>query len=129
NPPTSQLLLKDNPDLKAVVKLYLKLSHAQVDYNSAHEVIIQHLGTTEFPSLHQAQQAVKHLSSVSSLMNDMCVNTCLAFTGPLAAFKSCPQCGEACYQEDILQKSKGKKFVPHQQYSTIPLGPLFQVMS
>ncbi|KIK78995.1 hypothetical protein PAXRUDRAFT_162526, partial [Paxillus rubicundulus Ve08.2h10] len=106
NPPTSQLSLEDNPDLKAVVKLYLKLSHAQVNYNT-----------------------IEHLSSVSSLMNDMCVNTCLAFTSPLAALKNCTQCREARYREDILQKSKGKKFVPHQQHPTIPLGPLFQAMS
>ncbi|KIK81647.1 hypothetical protein PAXRUDRAFT_155588 [Paxillus rubicundulus Ve08.2h10] len=89
---------------------------------------MERLGTTKFPSLHQAQQAVEHLSGVSSLMNDMCMNTCLAFTGPLAALKNCPQCGEACYREDILQKYKGTKFVPRQQYPTIPLGPLFQAM-
>ncbi|KIK76385.1 hypothetical protein PAXRUDRAFT_18260 [Paxillus rubicundulus Ve08.2h10] len=126
NPPTSQLLFEDDPDLKAAVKLYLKLSHAQVNYNSARKVIMERLGTTKFPSLHQAQQAVEHLSGVLSLMNDMCMNTCLTFTGPLAALKNCPQCGEARYQEDILQKSKGTKSVPRQQYPTIPLGPLFQ---
>ncbi|KIK82170.1 hypothetical protein PAXRUDRAFT_154394, partial [Paxillus rubicundulus Ve08.2h10] len=55
NPPTSQLLLEDDADLKAAVKLYLKLLHAQVAYNSAHKVIKENLGTTKFPSIHQAQ--------------------------------------------------------------------------
>ncbi|KAF9221760.1 hypothetical protein BS17DRAFT_242360 [Gyrodon lividus] len=43
NPLTSQLSLDDDPDLKAAVKLYLKLSHLQVDYNSAREVIMERI--------------------------------------------------------------------------------------
>ncbi|KIK79648.1 hypothetical protein PAXRUDRAFT_160799 [Paxillus rubicundulus Ve08.2h10] len=105
NPPQHVLSLEDYRDLKSAVQLYLRLSHVQSDY-----------------------EAVKQLSGVSGIMNDMCINTCSTFTGPLSNTEHCPECREPHYNEEILQKSRGKKHIAHKQYPTILIGPQFQAM-
>jgi hypothetical protein len=59
---------------------------------------------------------------------DMCVNTCLAFTGPFDHLKTCPTCGESHYDPFILASSNGKKKISCQKFSTIPLSPQLQVL-
>jgi len=69
-------------------------------------------------------------------MHDMCVNSCIAYTGPLEKLESCPQCYEPRYQptpecnednDDQDEEIEHVK-VPHQQFSTLPLGPQLQAL-
>ncbi|KIJ70644.1 hypothetical protein HYDPIDRAFT_172412 [Hydnomerulius pinastri MD-312] len=44
----------------------------------------------------------------------MCVNSCVTFTGPFADHTHYSHCREPRYDQNILQKTKGKKKVPQQ---------------
>ncbi|OBZ74554.1 hypothetical protein A0H81_05359 [Grifola frondosa] len=66
---------------------------------------------------------VRNLSGVDSMVIDMCVNTCLAYTGPFAEMDKCPHCGECRY--DPLKP--GQK-APRQQFHTIIPGFYFQAL-
>ncbi|KAG1809193.1 uncharacterized protein BJ212DRAFT_1579764 [Suillus subaureus] len=128
NPPQHQLSLDEDPDLKAAVKLYLKLSHAEKDYEAAREVSMESKDIEDFPTLYQAKQAVEQLSGVSGMMHDMCFNLCIGFTGQFAHLESCPICGSSRYDQLILAQSSGKKKVACKQFPTVPIGPQLQAM-
>ncbi|EGO20780.1 hypothetical protein SERLADRAFT_373511 [Serpula lacrymans var. lacrymans S7.9] len=58
----------------------------------------------------------------------MCVNTCIAYTGPFATLDKCPICLQPQYNEAMLMQSKGKKKVFCQQFHTMPIGPQIQAI-
>jgi hypothetical protein len=55
---------------------------------------------------------------------NMCVNTCLAYTGAFASLMECPFCGECQYQQHLDIDSK----TPHCQFIMLPLGPQLQAL-
>jgi hypothetical protein len=57
-------------------------------------------------------------------MTDMCVNSCIGFTGPFRDKTICPVCQEARY-ENVRQKNKVST-QPRKQFITIPIGPQIQ---
>ncbi|KZT02197.1 uncharacterized protein LAESUDRAFT_631732, partial [Laetiporus sulphureus 93-53] len=59
----------------------------------------------------------------------MCINSCLAFTGPFENDEVCHYCDEPHYDMKILHASHGKKKVARQDFYTIPLGPQLQALS
>ena len=52
-------------------------------------------------------------------MTDMCVDGCIAFTGPFLDLDACPECKEARYHP---QSNPRKPRKARKQFSTIPLG-------
>jgi len=66
-------------------------------------------------------------------MHDMCINSCLGYTGPFENLDACSCCSEPRYVVDPSSGSddrmdgEGKK-IPRQQFSTIPIGPQIQAL-
>jgi hypothetical protein len=58
----------------------------------------------------------------------MCINSCVAFTGPFLKPESCPVCTKPQYDQFRIQMSDGKDRAPHQEFHTIPIGPQIQVL-
>ena len=58
------------------------------------------------------------MTRVHPIVDDMCINSCLAFTGPWQELHTCPKCNKPQY--DPATKK------PRQVFQTIPLGPLLQ---
>jgi Transposase family tnp2 len=56
-------------------------------------------------------------------MSDMCINSCVAFTGPFNEDTSCPDCSEARYEGAV---GRNQKLRPRKQSLTIPIGPQIQ---
>lgn len=54
------------------------------------------------------------------LVEAMCVNSCLAFTGPFKGLISCPECGEP-HDDPIMKKYQ-------QEFHTMPIGPQLQAL-
>ena len=52
--------------------------------------------------------------------HDMCVNLCLAFTGPHEGLDACPRCKGPQYSPGITK--------PQKRFSMIPMGPVIQAM-
>lgn len=72
----------------------------------------------------QLKRKIAELTGVVPLMTDMCVNSCVAFAGPFAELRACPERSARCY-ETITQRKKVIS-VPRRQALTIPVGPQIQ---
>ena len=65
---------------------------------------------------------VEKMTGVFRIMTDMCLQSCIAYTGPFADLEACPKCQTSRYEES----SDPRKKIPRKQFSTIPLGPQLQ---
>jgi hypothetical protein len=45
-------------------------------------------------SLDQVKRHIAEFSGIIPMVNDMCFNGCIAFTGPWLQSETCPKCGE-----------------------------------
>jgi len=75
-------------------------------------------------SFDQVQTWLKVITGIIPLHFDMCVNTCLAYTGTFATLTECPFCGECQYQQHLDIDSRS----PCHQFITIPIGPQLQAL-
>jgi hypothetical protein len=134
NPPTEELTLDDNPALRTGIELYLDLEMASDEvYNkvcATFHCAMDRLGVPYelLPSLYLVKQKVAEITSVLSITKDMCRNTCLAYTGLFSDLEACPKCQEPRYDPRILESSNGRKKIPQQEFTTIPLGPQLQAL-
>lgn len=78
-------------------------------------------------SLQQARRLVEDVTGVIGVFDDMCINSCMAFTGPLQDLDKCNVCDEPRYNVAAQQKDADLK-IPRQQMCTIPLGPQLQAL-
>ncbi|TEB34005.1 hypothetical protein FA13DRAFT_1789781 [Coprinellus micaceus] len=74
-------------------------------------------------SYDQVCKRIQELSGVIQIKHDMCIKSCMAYTGPLSQLDSCLKCQEARYRT-----LNGKK-LPRQQFCTIPIGPQLQALA
>ena len=74
----------------------------------------------------QVRRSVSDLSGVLTWQDDMCVDSCVGFTGPYARLEDCPKCHKPCYDQEKLEKSNGKTKVPQKSFTTFPIGPQLQ---
>ncbi|KAG6914757.1 hypothetical protein DXG01_015507 [Tephrocybe rancida] len=71
-------------------------------------------------SYYEVKNLLVEITGVVDVREDMCIDSCVAFTGPYHDAVTCPTCGQ-----DPLD-SKTKK--PRQQFNTIPSGPQLQAL-
>jgi hypothetical protein len=71
------------------------------------------------PSYEQTKWCITEITRVVPIMDHMCPNSCIAFTGPFAGLEICPECGESHYN------SLG---ATRQELHTMPLGPQLQAL-
>ncbi|KAG1822719.1 uncharacterized protein BJ212DRAFT_1263163, partial [Suillus subaureus] len=67
---------------------------------------------SEVPSLHCIKKMIADLTSIKSIINHRCINSCGAFIGLWADLDARPTCGEPCYDQKQLQWSHGHTKVP-----------------
>lgn len=131
NPPTEELTLDDNPALRTGIELYLDLEtevYNKVCATFHHAMDRLGVPYEPLPSLYLVKQKVAEITGVLSITKDMCQNTCLAYTGPFSDLEACPKCQEPHYDPRILESSNGRKKIPQQELTTIPLGPQLQAL-
>jgi len=68
------------------------------------------------------------MSGVTSLVHDMCINGCLAFTGPFAGLEACLTCSEPRYEQITFANSDGWIKKARQVFHTMPIGPQLQAL-
>ncbi|KAJ2911786.1 hypothetical protein MD484_g8629, partial [Candolleomyces efflorescens] len=109
------------------LQLYLVLSEAPENiYNGVKDVIDTHFPDLAIPSLFIMRGKVDKLTAITAITDDMCVNGCHAFTGPLATLDNCSVCGEPRFEQRILAETNKK--VPRKSMTTLPLGPQIQAL-
>jgi hypothetical protein len=121
NPPTSIPTLSDNPGMCLGLDIFLSLTNAaQGTYTSIRNAILKRYPEDEMPSYEQVKGYISEVTGVFSVEHHMCINSCLAFTGPYKHLDVCPECAEVRY--DVITKKA------HQVFQTILLGPLLQAL-
>jgi hypothetical protein len=127
HPPQEKVDL-DDPDLWLALNLFLATGNSsQETYNSVRKAI-QRRYLEEVLSYDQIKRRVTNLSGVVPLTHDMCMNTCIAYTGQFSHLESCPYCEESHYDPIQLAASNGKMKEPRQQLHTMPIGPQLQAL-
>ncbi|EDR10718.1 uncharacterized protein LACBIDRAFT_315413 [Laccaria bicolor S238N-H82] len=120
NPPTSPVNI-NCPDLRLGLDLFISVINSpQQTYTSAREAILRRHPDDKIPTYDQVKRRIADITGVEAMEHDMCIKTCLAYTGPFADLHHCPICGEARWD------SSTKK--ARQTFHTIPIGPQLQAL-
>jgi hypothetical protein len=114
----------------AAVKLYLSCSASDKEYERTRKIIIELHGCSpdEFPTLYRVKQIVAELTGVESIVHDMCIDSCVGFTGPFGGLAHCPECGKCRYDVVKFAESGGEIRIPRKQFSSISVGPQLQAL-
>ncbi|KAJ3001952.1 hypothetical protein NUW54_g6112 [Trametes sanguinea] len=89
--PSSVPFSIDNPDVLLSIKLYIATANASDDtYNEIRDV----------------KKTIEELTGVVGQRDDMCVNSCIGYTGPYASLDRCPKCGQDRYCPIKLRAGK-----------------------
>ncbi|KAJ3845710.1 hypothetical protein EV368DRAFT_53636, partial [Lentinula lateritia] len=84
-----------NPDHRLSIDIFLSITTAaEQTYTSVREAILRRHPESDILSFYKVKNLVTQLSGVSPIYRDMCVNSCLGFTGPFTKLEVCPYCGE-----------------------------------
>lgn len=128
NPPTHLASIDDNA-LVTAIELYFNLSHADHNYEQATKSAARHLQEGEkFPSLYKIKRIVSELSGIHLVKHHMCINSCMAFTGPNSSLVECAICSKPHYDPIKFANSQGKEKVPYLVTTSFPLGPQLQAL-
>lgn len=91
-------------------------------YNAVKAALEQHPELTiQIMSYYKVKTLLQKLSRVVPLIHDMCIKSCIGFTGPYKDLESCPHCGKHRY-------TKVSGSIPRKQFNMIPIGPQLQAL-
>ena len=132
NPPEAPIQLND-PGIQHSISTYLALEHAS---QGAYERFINST-KQNFPSAPGVNsclkfQAVENLivsyTGIEPIEHDMCIHSCIGYTGPFSDLTQCPQCGKMCWDEAKLDATNGRVKIPAKRFTTLPLGLQLQAL-
>jgi hypothetical protein len=128
NPEEGPVDISD-PNIRLALDLFMSCENAsQQTYTSVRQSFLRRFPEIKLLSYYlvNRDKLVANISGVVSIRDDMCINSCHAFTGPFALLEACSICSEPRY--DAVQLGLTGKKVPRQQACTIPLGPQIQAL-
>lgn len=119
NPPSG--LLELTPDDRLSIDLYLAMNNAsEKTYDDVRKAIIRRFPGTLILSHYQVKMRLDEITGVMPIMRDMCVNSCLSFTGPFAHLQACPVCNQDRF--NVLDCA------PRQRHMTLPISTQMQAL-
>ncbi|KAF8156738.1 hypothetical protein B0H34DRAFT_859431 [Crassisporium funariophilum] len=118
-----------DPDTRLSLDLFMDCDNASGNtYSKVRKSLVR-----RFPDLSDSllsydgvKTLVAKISGVVSVSDDMCINSCHAFTGPFAELEACHYCLEPRYNPVVFEKT-GKK-VHRKEACTFPIGPQAQAL-
>jgi len=124
--PPHELWSLDDPQLRLSLQIYLSLSarSSEATYDAIRSNIKECYPESTMLSFDQVQTRLKAITGILPLHFDMCVNTCLAYTGTFATLTECPFCGEHRFEQHLDIDSR----TPCRQFVTLPIGPQLQAL-
>ena len=114
-------------DLCTAIKLFLG-NPSEATYETNRSIILDRVPGANIPTYYRAGRIIAEMTGIESVLHDMCINSCVAFTGPFLTLDKCPLCNEPRYDQFRLQSTHGKEKVPRQEFHTIPIGPQLQAL-
>ena len=82
-----------NDDRRTTIKLYLA-NPSEATYKANREIILDRFLDTDLPSYYKAKWLVSDITGIESVVHHMCINLCIAYTGPFLDLDACPLCSE-----------------------------------
>lgn len=126
-PPRTPIADEIDDVLRFSLDVYLATQQAsQQTYSDVCAAINTHT-PTKLLSLHEITRRLCELTGVVSVREDMCPNSCAAFTGPFSTLQNCPYCSSPRYDQDKLAATQGKQKIAR-QFDTFILGPQLQAL-
>jgi hypothetical protein len=123
NPPQDTLEILD-PDERLSLDIYFATIHTSEEtYKKTCAAILRRFPECKVLTYYKVKKLIERLSGISPILRDMCVNSCVAFTGPYSGLENCPECGE-----NRFHGGQGKKKKPRKQFTTVPLSPQLQAV-
>ncbi|KAF8981244.1 hypothetical protein BDQ17DRAFT_1549544 [Cyathus striatus] len=118
-----------DPAIQLSIDFFLAVTNAsQETYDAIQDAYLRHHLEESLLSYYCVKKLVTEITGVISVVDDMCVNSCLAFTGPFANDIICSICSEPRYDQQQFEESDGRDLIPQQQFHTILLGPQLQAL-
>lgn len=100
SPPQESLADDMDPLFRLSLDIYLAVGNAsQATYAAVRVAFTRFDPEIELLSYDVIKRRIAEITGVIPLKTDMCVNTCLAFTGPFRDLDKCPECGESRYED------------------------------
>ncbi|KAG6834618.1 hypothetical protein H0H93_008543, partial [Arthromyces matolae] len=117
----------DDRDMYLSLKLFISTTLAanQV-YNNVRLDVMEVHPEDNLLSHEAVQKTIAKLTGVVPIVHDMCLNSCMAYTGPWTNLERCPFCNTPRYDPTIYVSTRGKKKVSQRRFFTIPIGPVLQ---
>ena len=129
NPFDCELALDDASDLRLSLKLLFVNINSPVEvYNANHAAMLWRHPNNDIFTYDRAKCFVKDLTGVVPLIHDMCIDTCVVYTGPYHCLAECPPCKVLQYDPVVFEVSRGKKKVAQWQFHTLPVGSQLGVL-
>ena len=114
-------------DTRLSLDLFLATDNASdAVYNSVRDAIHRHSPNIHVLSLYHVKELASEITGVVSVPDRMCIDSCVAFTGPYSDLEACPICGEPSY--DPLELAESGKKVARKEACTFLLGPQLQAL-
>jgi Transposase family tnp2 len=127
NPPHERSPVVIDKVTRLAIDLYLG-NPSKETYETNCKAIQRYEPGIDLPSYYKIKRLVADVTGVESVMHHMCINSCLAYTGPFHDLDACPVCSEPRYDQFRLQTSSGKDKIPRKEFHTIPIGPQLQAL-
>jgi len=118
--PSPCIDIGDKHFIKSLHGFLLLTNALQATYNNWRDLLLDCYPDNPFLLFDQMKQHIEQLSGVVPIYYNMCQDTCIGFTGPLADCECCPICGTDHYRSDTRE--------PCRLFVTIPLGPVIQAL-
>ena len=127
NPLRERPGLSVDKDTRLAIDLFLG-NPSEITYETNRAAILRCFPDCNLPTYYKTNCLVADPTGIESIIHHMCVNSCIAYTGPFMELQSCPICSEPRYDQFRLEASNGKEKVPRQEFHTIPVGPQLQAL-
>ncbi|KAJ7933156.1 hypothetical protein B0H13DRAFT_1470139, partial [Mycena leptocephala] len=123
--PATHILTIDDPDDRLSIDMFLTIGNAsEASYTSVRAVILRKLPEHKILSYYKVKRLVSDLTGVVALERDMCINSCIGYTGPFAELDNCLYCGQSPYDPGHASEVE----ISQRQFSTFPLAPQLQAL-
>ena len=117
----------DDPNLMLSLRAFIGfLGSTQGDYERMRQYNRARDPNIDMLSYYRVERRAQQLSGIITWDDDMCIDSCVGFTGPFAHLEHCPDCGKPRYNQDTQEESTGNKNVPQKVFTTFPAGPQLQ---
>lgn len=119
NPPQSVLVLEDKDQEHSIKSFLANTTASEEVYTRNRAANLERFPDCNQLTYHAVKELVADLTGIRAIKHDMCINSCVGYTGPFSELDCCPCCAEPRCDE------RGK---PRKQFSTIPIGPQLQAL-